>query len=123
METFYTGTPGAVINERVVVGGYQTMADGQIAKLYPLNVYGTVGSYNSVTGNGYRLDDNTPFPTDWIAYLIVKRKILVWELRTFLALAQWHQNVDIHYMCCKDVRHWIPYRDSMSSVVTKYPVL
>ena len=78
LEPFYTGTPGAVVDERAVVGGYQTMADGQTAKLYALNVYGSFGSYNSVTGNGYKLDDDTPIPADWMVQLIFKRKNLVW---------------------------------------------
>ena len=57
---FFTGTPGGVVHEKAVLGGYQKMADGKIAKLYSINSGGNFVSYNSVTGNGYMESSASP---------------------------------------------------------------
>ena len=68
-EIFYLsltpGTPGAVVDKRAVLGGYRTMADGMIAKLYSLSDGGSFASYNSVTENAYVISSGTPVSSNF----------------------------------------------------------
>ena len=63
-EFFHTsvkpGTPGTLVDDRAVLGGFQTMADGKIANLFSLYVNGAFGTYNSVTGNAYTVSTVNP---------------------------------------------------------------
>ena len=72
---FFTGTPGAVVDEQAILGGFQKMADGKIAKLYFMNMGGNFISYNSVTGNGYILSSDTPVTTNFHHQLMGRRKV------------------------------------------------
>ena len=73
--TLTTGIPGAVVDELALVLGYQIMADGKIAKLYALNVDGSLASYNSVTGNAYRASSGNPLATNSPYYLVANAKL------------------------------------------------
>ena len=73
--SFFTGNPGAVVDERAVLGGYQTMDDGETAKLYILNFGGRFVSYNSVTGNGYTISDTNPITINFYHQLVCLRKV------------------------------------------------
>ena len=70
-----TGTPGALVDDGAVVGGFQTMADGTIASLYSLYVSGAFGTYNSVTGNAYTVSTVNPLDTTFQYPLVAKKKL------------------------------------------------
>ena len=82
-QSLFPGTPGAVVDERAVLGGYQTMADGRISKLYSFYDGGRFASYNSVTGNAHIISSGTPLSYNFHSQLVSRRNvpwIPVWYL-------------------------------------------